>query len=155
MHLVVHKFHFIEVVVREHNKNEVDNMKLYTVFAKIGAILFMYALLAALALVLVVQFDTVKNPFGDRCNTSINQNIDEIFYVEEVKDFSYHLTCNTLYLNATLDENASDGQVRALLIKYALLKEQNQIPYSVEVLVKAKETYFSRLLNEGAVTLVG
>ena len=130
-------------------------MKIVKLLSNLGGIILFYGLLSFISLVLVILVDKNDNLYGNRCYVKDEYDFKELFKSEEVKEVSYHVGCNTYYVNVYVDENLSKDEIKVLLIKYSLIKQGLNIDTPVEVIVHASEPYFARLLDEGKISLVG
>lgn len=130
-------------------------MKLIKLLVNLGGIILFYGVIAFMSLILVVSLDKKEEPFGNRCVTEDNYNFNELFKSADVKDINYHLGCNTYYVNVYVNEDLSKDDIKVLLIKYSLIKQELGIETPVEVVIHSSKPYFARLLDEGKISLVG
>lgn len=130
-------------------------MKVIKFFSNLGGIILFYGVISFLSLILVVFTDKKENPYGNRCVVNKEYNFSELFKDEEVSNITYRIGCNTYYVIVNVSDELSEDRIRALLIKFSLIKDQEGIKSSVEVIVNSDKPYFARLLDEGKVLVVG
>lgn len=130
-------------------------MKVIKFFSNLGGIILFYGVISFLSLILVVFTDKKENPYGNRCVVNKEYNFSELFKDEEVSNITYRIGCNTYYVIVNVSDELSENRIRALLIKFSLIKDQEGIKRPVEVIVNSDKPYFARLLDEGKVLVVG
>jgi hypothetical protein len=130
-------------------------VKLFKFLAGIGGVILFYGVIGFISLVLVIYTDNKINMYGNRCVTADAYNFKELFKEDAVTNIDYRLGCNTYYVSVSVNDNVSENQIKALLIKYSLIKENNNIEIPIEVTVISSKPYYARLLDEGTITFVG
>lgn len=82
-----------------------------------GLSLFFLTLLFIFSVILVsiTQKGTVY--YGNRCITTLNDDIISHLKQYDVISYDYELNCNTLFIDLTLEESASKDTAKTLLIR--------------------------------------
>jgi hypothetical protein len=130
-------------------------MKLFKFLASLGGVIVFYGIIGLISLVLVIYTDKQVNLYGNRCVAKDEYNLTELFKDDKVNEIDYRLGCNTYYVTIKVDESLNTDQIKALLIKYSLIKKDQNINIPIEVTIDSNKPYYARLLDEGAISFVG
>ena len=103
---------------------------------KAGLSLFLFTLMFFGAVSLVSITQKGKIYYGNRCDSSLNENAISYLNQDEVISYDYELNCNTLYLDLVLDESVAKDRAKALLIRIS--SYYKSINYNVDTQVTLK-----------------
>ena len=114
--------------------------KTWKILAKAGAVLFVWAILfvGAISVFSLVNRNTIY--YGNRCSSSLNMEAIDYLNQEEIIAYDYEMNCNTLYLDLSVKDELSKGQIIALLTRIS--NYYNLIQFTVNTQATVKNTTY-------------
>lgn len=107
---------------------------------KCGLVVFIYLIMfiGSISLVSLTQKGVIY--YGDRCNSLLDNKAIDYLKQEEIIAYDYVLQCNTLYLDLNVNDELTDKQITALLVRIS--SYYKEIDFNVDTQITTKNSKY-------------
>ena len=118
-----------------------------------GLSLFFFTLLFILSIILVSITQKGSVYYGNRCVTSINEDIISYIKQDEIISYDYELNCNTLFIDLTVKENTTKEMAKTLLVRLSSYCKDTNYNINTHLTVKGLDYIIFATLIDNEITM--